>query len=247
MKPRLFVASSAEQLELAYAIQEGLEHDAETTVWSQGVFRLSKTALASLLDKLDETDFGVFLFAPDDVTELRQREVAAVRDNVIFELGLFVGRLGAEKCFIIAPMGVEDLRFPTDLLGLTPAFFDAERQDANMVAALGPACNRIRKILKQFVGPPSASSRPVLEQPNSATLTSEENDCISIIQSWMGARPSADNIRVMRFDVIDRELGLEPGSARKYVKLAAQRWHYVVEREGQDTILFKDYGSAGGY
>jgi predicted nucleotide-binding protein len=150
MKPKLFVASSVEQLELAYAIQEGLEHDAEVTVWSQGVFALSKTTMASLFDKLEEVDFGVFVFAPDDVAILRDRKINAVRDNVIFELGLFIGRLGMEQCFIVAPKGNDDLHIPTDLVGLTPAFFDADRQDRNFVAALGPACNHIRKRLKQF-------------------------------------------------------------------------------------------------
>jgi hypothetical protein len=239
VKPRLFVASSAEQLELAYAVQEGLEHDAETTVWSQGVFKLSKTALASLIDKLDEIDFGVFLLAPGDVTQLRDSNFATVRDNVIFELGLFVGRLGAEKCFLVAPMGVEDLRFPTDLLGLTPAFFDANRQDGNMVAAVGPACNRIRKIMKQFAPEQPDTQRLTLDTPHTDDGVSDENDCISIIQSWMGKRPSMDNTGVMKFDVVDRELGLKSGSARKYIKIAAIHWGYVVQREGLDTILLK--------
>jgi Predicted nucleotide-binding protein containing TIR-like domain len=249
MKPNLFVASSVEQLELAYAIQEGLEHDAEVTVWSQGVFQLSKTAMASLLDQLECTHFAVFIFAPDDVTLLRSKQVAAVRDNVLFELGLFIGKLGVEQCFIIAPKNVEDLHLPTDLAGISPVFFDADRQDGNVVAALGPACNRIRKRLGQFIRPNvSSQERPILEVTKKSELISDENDCISIIQSWMGGRPSTDNGRAIRFDVVDRELGLEIGSARKFIKIAAKKWRYVVEREGKDTILFKqDHDNAFYY
>src|SRR3954471_4213025 len=121
MKPRMFIASSVEHIDLAYAAQESLEHDVESTVWSQGVFSISRTAMASLIDALDDSDFGLFILAPDDVTAIRDTSMKTVRDNVIFELGLFVGRLGNDRCFLIIPRGVEDLHLPTDLLGLTPA------------------------------------------------------------------------------------------------------------------------------
>src|SRR6478672_20125 len=113
MKPKMFIVSYKENVDLAYAAQEGLEPDVEVTVWSQGVFALSKTAMASLIDALDENDYGLFVLAPDDVTAIRSKGVQTVRDNVIFELGLFVGRLGNDRCFMIVPSGVEDLHLPT--------------------------------------------------------------------------------------------------------------------------------------
>jgi hypothetical protein len=206
--------------------------------------------MASLIDQLDETDFAVFLLAPDDVTKMRDRSVSTVRDNVVFELGLFAGRLGPERCYMITPRGDEDLHLPTDLVGLTPASYDPDRQDGNMVAALGPACNRIRKSMKQLGLVAPTAIQPVESAPQQdAALCDDENDCISIIQSWMGHRPSSENRCAIRFTDVDRELRLAPGSARKYIQRAAAKWDYVVEREGRETILFKDNvrGSTGYY
>jgi hypothetical protein len=57
---------------------------------------------------------------------------------------MFIGHLGKERCFIVIPRGQEDLRLPTDLLGLTPLLLEPNRTDRNLTAALGPACNQIR-------------------------------------------------------------------------------------------------------
>lgn len=239
MKPRLFIGSSVENLEVAYALQESLEHDAEPTVWSQGVFDASKYTMEGLNDQLDDTDFAVFVFAPDDVTSIRKAEKRTVRDNVIFELGLFIGRIGRERCFVLIPRGIEDFHLPTDLLGLTPITYDPSRQDENLVAALGPATNKIRKSIARAGQKPSESSgsNPA---PPAPSLVSDPNDCISLIESWMGKRPSGDNTAAIRFKDVDSILGLRPGSAEKYIEQAATRWNYVAARKGAETIIFRD-------
>jgi predicted nucleotide-binding protein len=144
MKPRLFLGSASEDLKFAYAAQANLEHCAQVTVWNQGVFQISRTTMESLVSVLKEADFGLFLFTPNDVAIIRSSEKQVVRDNVLFELGLFIGGLGRERSFIILPAGYGNLNLPTDLLGVNAAKFDANRGDKNWRAALGPACYEVQ-------------------------------------------------------------------------------------------------------
>ena len=60
-KARLFVGSSSESLDFANAVQEILHHYYHVTVWSQGVFQPSKSSLESLIDTLNNSDFGIFM------------------------------------------------------------------------------------------------------------------------------------------------------------------------------------------
>ena len=74
------------------------------------------------------------MFSPDDIVKIRGGTFAAVRDNVIFEFGLYVGRLGREHSVIVTPKG-EEPRLPSDLLGVTVLKYDGARQDGNLDAA----------------------------------------------------------------------------------------------------------------
>lgn len=151
MKPRLFIGSSTEALDIAYVIQENLAYDSNPTVWTQGIFELSNNTLDDLLKALSNFDFGIFVFKPDDISVIRNNKLSTVRDNVIFELGLFIGKLGKQRVFFVLPDSTDNFHLPTDLLGLTPGRYNSEREDNNLKAALGPFCNQVRSKLKTFV------------------------------------------------------------------------------------------------
>jgi len=149
VRPAAFIASSTEGLEIAYALQQNLDRDLEATVWPQGVFRPGSIILDDVDEVVAKSDFGLFVFHPDDVVLMRGSELSSVRDNVILELGIFIGRLGRNRNFIVKPSG-QALRVPTDLLGVNTAEYDAERSDGNWLAATGPTASAIRQQVRRL-------------------------------------------------------------------------------------------------
>ncbi|MGM0582990.1 MAG: TIR domain-containing protein [Bacteroidota bacterium] len=148
-KSRIFIGSSVEGLDIAYAIQENLEFSAEVTIWDQGIFELTSTALDDLIKTLEKSDIGIFVFSPDDISKIRNKEYKTTRDNVIFELGLFIGYLGKNRVSFVIPRGIKDFHLPTDLTGITPGFFTPNRKDDNLRAALGPYCSQLKKVIEK--------------------------------------------------------------------------------------------------
>jgi predicted nucleotide-binding protein len=138
-RPNVFVGSSTEGLSIAEAIQVNLDHEYEVTLWSQDDW-LGKSPLEALVRAAATFDFAVLVLTPDDLVMKREKGGQQPRDNVLFELGLFMGKLGRERTFIVHER-IRPLDLPTDLAGITPATF--ARRD-NMRAALGPVCTQLK-------------------------------------------------------------------------------------------------------
>lgn len=148
MKKKLFIASSSNALGIANVIQSHLEKVAETTVWDQNTFILSDFPIKSLLKLAKEMDYALFIFTPDDEVSMKGEKFTITRDNVIFELGLFISSIGQESTFIIRPENVNDFHSPSDLHGLTFVTYNPNRQDNNLEACLKPACVKIMQAIE---------------------------------------------------------------------------------------------------
>jgi hypothetical protein len=142
MLPKVFIASSSEGLIVANAVRGLLLFElvdkAEVRPWTRE-FELSAAYIESLEKALWEMDFAVVVLTPDDVITSRDAENLAPRDNVVFELGLFIGRLGRERCFIVHEE-TPDLKLPTDLLGVKAATFKRPSNKNDLKAALDAPC-----------------------------------------------------------------------------------------------------------
>ena len=122
--PTVFIGSSSEALAEATSLNRTLSrHDVTCRLWTQGVFQLSQTTIEDLIRTSSECDFAVLFLTPDDMTSSRGSRKSSPRDNVVFELGLFMGSIGRDRTYIVLPRRV-DLKLPTDLLGVTHAYYE---------------------------------------------------------------------------------------------------------------------------
>ena len=87
------------------------------------MFGLSEGTLESLVKKLPGFDFAILVLTPDDVAITRGEAEQLPRDNVLFELGLFMGKLGRDRCFVVDDRS-KQMKLPSDLAGVTPATFE---------------------------------------------------------------------------------------------------------------------------
>jgi predicted nucleotide-binding protein len=160
-RPRVFIASSVEGLPIAEAIALDLQFVADVTIWDQGVFPLSEGTLPALDAAADQSDFAIVVLTADDQTTKRGQTHPVPRDNVLFELGFFMGRLGVDRTYMVSSRD-NPPTLPSDLAGITPATF-AERADGNLTAAIGPASTQIRQAMQAVMAAEAAGGEP--EEP----------------------------------------------------------------------------------
>src|SRR4051812_23371812 len=103
MQPSMFVGSSAEFVDLATAVAAELAPSVNSTVWNRGAFGLTSNTLEQLLTIAATADLATFVFGADDVTLISKNLHLVTRDNVVCELGMFMGALtktGASWSFL---------------------------------------------------------------------------------------------------------------------------------------------------
>jgi len=147
-RPLVFIGSSAEGLVVAEAVQSNLDRSCETEIWSQGTFGLSEGTLESLVKRVNKYDFAILVLTPDDFITSRDEGRFAPRDNVLLELGLFIGALGINRTFMVCNRAAK-LKLPSDLAGITPATFQPP-ETGTMQAAVGAACTAIKAAVKEL-------------------------------------------------------------------------------------------------
>ena len=126
--PTVFLGSSTEGLPIAKEVHRRLSKVAHVDLWNSA-FDAGSWTLQVILDHAQKADFGLFVISADDNLEARGRKYSTVRDNVLFEAGVFMGALGPERTFLLWPSGGrKEQRLPSDLLGLTLVTYEAPKR-----------------------------------------------------------------------------------------------------------------------
>lgn len=123
--PEMFIGCASENLDYANELRSCFSHEnVEVKIWTdKTVFPGGSITLTELQKRVHAADFAVMIWNPVDKTRTRGKNEATVRDNVVFEFGLFMGVLGNERCYYVYPRG-QDVKMPSDFGGLNGLSYD---------------------------------------------------------------------------------------------------------------------------
>lgn len=147
--PKIFIGSSREWKPAAIRLQSLLIDDFEVDVWDQNVFKLNNSYLQSLFSMLNESDFACFIAASDDILNKRGEKLEVIRDNVLFEIGLCLGRFGPDRVFILYPKDSKPF-FPTDLAGIHFLSFKQQASDTTFSNSFANPAQIIKQIVENL-------------------------------------------------------------------------------------------------
>lgn len=113
---KIFIGGTSEQRKEAEMVAEWIEGMGHTPVvwWEQ--FGIGRYTMETLIEISENVDAAIFIFSADDKTWYRGGLFESVRDNVVFEYGLFSGKLSRERVVILRS---GKPRMGTDLDGIT--------------------------------------------------------------------------------------------------------------------------------
>jgi predicted nucleotide-binding protein len=116
-KKQVFVGSSTEGKHLAENVILELEKEGLSPLAWYEFFKNDRAPVHELEHLTLQVDGAVLVATSDDNVIIRGRHLRQARDNVLFEYGLFAGKLGRGKCSLLVP-DEADFQIPSDFLGV---------------------------------------------------------------------------------------------------------------------------------
>src|SRR5262249_11384584 len=146
VKPPIFIGSSSEGYEIAKAVTALLRPQTQPTLWKKNVFLPGSFILERLETLTTDHYFAVFVASPDDDLTSRGQKYPAMRDNVLFECGMFMGAHGRKHALLICP-DTPRIKLASDLGGIITATYNAGKITKNPKVAVRSACQEVLKTI----------------------------------------------------------------------------------------------------
>jgi len=124
----VFVGSSNEAVEYYEQICGTLEEQGHQVKGWKSSFEKGESFLTALLRIADFVDAALLLATPEDILYSRGEKTPVLRDNVLFEAGLFMGKLGPFAAGVVV-IGNGTVKLPSDLNGVCIFFFRDEHKN----------------------------------------------------------------------------------------------------------------------
>ena len=129
----MFIGSSSEMKPVVDKCVEAFSGHASCIPWflsPEFKTRGSFTTFQALCEAAGGYDFALFILSADDQLEHRENHFSCPRDNVIFEMGLFIGAIGPKRVFaIVESVESPKLKIPSDLNAVYMPRFNQDKDD----------------------------------------------------------------------------------------------------------------------
>ena len=175
-KPSIFIGSSSESIFVAEGVESNLWKTCICRKWTN-IFKSGSYTLETLVEELEKVDYAAFILAPDDITNIRGDKLSTARDNVIFELGLFMGILGRKRTFILLCSNNKNFRLPTDLDGVGILYYTDDTDDYKINTS--HVCNEIKDRVRKF------KSKKTSTETNDSVQKNEHDKKLSIEENLL--------------------------------------------------------------
>ena len=152
----LLIVSSTEALGVVDVVERVFsEQGYRVSRWNKDFFRVNDNYRQTLTDAAGFYDYAVAIFAADDPATIRDKPVMVTRANVVFEFGLFLGRLGPDRAYCLTEDHVTGF---SDWDGITEVRY-RRTSDSDIEAA----CERVLRKIR-----PGNAARPITNLPSTA-------------------------------------------------------------------------------
>jgi hypothetical protein len=147
-KPTLFIGSSTEAKPIVKDIHTRLQDTATIRTWYHDTFFPGEHPLDALRREILQADYALLVVTPDDSIIKRDQPGFTARDNILFELGMFMGALGPRRSFYFVVADhrhgqARDVNVPSDLAGITRLQVTRTDDDSAYNSDVGAECVRL--------------------------------------------------------------------------------------------------------